>query len=1255
VFEVAKGSGTITTLASFNGTDGAYPYAALVLDGSGNLYGTTGEGGPTWNPGARVFGDGTVFEVASGSGAITTLASFSGANGAGGAGLLLDGSGNLYGETSGGGTAADGTLFELAEGSGTITTLASFNGTNGQYPQGGLLLDSSGDLFGTALEGGVSGYGTVFALTKGSRTITTLASFDYTHGEWPQAGLILDSGGNLYGTTELGGAGGAGTVFEVAAASGTVTTLASFNGADGIYPEAGLIVDASGNLYGTTEGGGADGTGTIFDVAHGSSTITTLASFGYADGANPQSGLVMGSSGNLYGTTAGGGPSGAGTVFEIAAGSHAITPLASFDGAGGAAPSGNLVMDGSGNLYGTTSYGGASNDGTLFELAAGSGTIATIASFNGTDGMHPYGGLIMDGSGNLYGTTYGTPPGRRVLNDGTVFEVAKGSATITTLASFDGTDGANPDGALILDSGGNLYGTTVLGGPTWNPTKHVYGDGTVFEVAKGSGTVTTLASFSGTNGQGPTGGVVMDGSGNLYGTTSQGGDAGYGTVFEMSAGNGTLTTLASFDNANGGGPSGSLIMDRSGNLYGTTYGGGAAGAGTVFELARASGTLATLASFDSTDGQGPEAGVVTDSSGNFYGTTTYGGASNLGTVFELPATAVLDQWTGASFAVDTNWSDGANWSTGASPAPGQPVLFTTNASVKDFTSTVDAGFTNVIGDLDIDSTWGGTITVNTALAVGGNFILGSGTFGSSGAVTISGSASQWTAGQIVVGSGGFTNNGTLTADATGGNLVLTGAGTLSNTGTITEAGTNSLVLENGATLSNGAGATFDLTNNASISQSGGGTFTSAGTLEKTGGTGTSTITSAFSNSAQITVQTGTLALASAGGTSTGGTFNVSQGATLNLTGGSTVSYAGTYTGTGQGTVALNGGTLAVGTGGATFDMAGNLFQWTGGTIDVTSGTFTNAGTINDAGGGNVVLTGAGTLINQQQFLETSTGNVVLTKGTTLENAQGAIYLIESNGGITESGGGALVNAGTLVKSKGTGTSTIASSTLSNTGAVDVTHGTLDITATVAQVSGKNLTAGTWVVVGSSKVHSKLDITSATGFTTIGSKAGVTLSGLNTTFTNLTGLTTIAQGGSFSLLGGQSFTTAGALTDKGLLTLSPGSVLTVSGSFTQTATGKLTIELGGTNAAPTFGQLVSTTGTVTLAGSLTVTSTVVPTVGSSFELLDNGGDAAIGGAFAGLPEGTTFTVTAGTTTMTFQISYTGSDADGSQNIIITRIS
>jgi uncharacterized repeat protein (TIGR03803 family) len=788
-------------------------------------------------------------------------------------------------------------------------------------------------------------------------------------------------------------------------------------------------------------------------------SLATLASFTSISGANPYAGLTLDGSGNLFGTTQAGGAANDGTIFELAHGSGTLTTLGSFHGPDGANPYGGLTLDGSGNLYGTTYQGGAFGDGTIFELARGSGTITTLASFSGTNGSNPADALVMDSSGNLYGTAFNGG----AHSDGTVFELAQGSGTITALASFKGSDGASPYAGLVMDTSGNLYGTTVFGGASK--------DGTVFELAAGSGTITTLASFNGTNGQEPQAGLILDGSGNLYGTTPDGASAGdgHGTVFEVASGSGTITTLASFSGSSGSYQDGGLVMDASGNLYGTSFAGGAFGDGTVYKVAQGNGTITALASFKLTDGADPFAGLVMDGSGDLFGTTQSGGASSQGTLFELPgAAAPIDQWTGANSAVDTNWSNGGNWSLGTPPSAGQTALFTNNATVKSFTSTVDAAFTRPVGGLVIDSTWGGTINVSSPLAVNGGLTLGSGSLGGGAAVTVAGDAMRWTGGQIDVGAGGFTNTGVLTANTAGGNLVLSGAGTLTNSGTISENGKNALVLENAATLDNAGGATFALTGTASVSQSGGGTFTNEGLLLKTGGT-----------------------------------------------------------------------------------------------------------------------------------------------------------------------------------------STIATTTFGNTGAVQVSGGTLDVAAAVTQVSGKTLTAGTWTVAGSAKVTATLDVTSAGKLTTLGGAAAVTLNGQGSAFTNLSGLSTIAKGASFSLLGGQSFTTAGALTDRGSLTLGPGSVLTVGGSFTQSSAGTLTVEVGGTNASPTFGQLVSSTGSVALGGSLDVTSTVVPAVGSAFELLDNEGGAAVSGTFAGLPEGATFTVKKGSKTMTFQISYAGTDGDGSQNVILTR--
>ncbi len=266
----------------------------------------------------------------------------------------------------------------------------------------------------------------------------------YPNGANPQSSLAIDSTGNLFGTTYQGGSGGYGTVFEITHNSSTVTTLASFNGGNGANPQAGVTLDASGNLFGTTYAGGTANYGTVFELIHATNTLVTLASFNSTNGSRPVANVTLDSSGNLFGTTSGGGTSNCGTVFEIPAASGTLTTLASFINSNGNSPRGQLIFDSSGNLFGTTVYGGASGYGTVFEVPRGAYAITTVASFTSTNGSAPYGGVTLDSSGNLFGTTYSGGSN----NTGTVFEVVHGTSTITKLASFIFTNGSNPQAGL---------------------------------------------------------------------------------------------------------------------------------------------------------------------------------------------------------------------------------------------------------------------------------------------------------------------------------------------------------------------------------------------------------------------------------------------------------------------------------------------------------------------------------------------------------------------------------------------------------------------------------------------------------------------------------------------------------------------------------------------------------------------------------------------------------------------------------------
>jgi uncharacterized repeat protein (TIGR03803 family) len=395
------------------------------------------------------------------------------------------------------------------------------------------------------------------------------------------------------------GYGGAGfTLDAVTSKSPTLATLVSFTGANGANPFADLTLDAAGDLIGTTIGGGAEGDGTLFEIAktkHGyASTPTTLVSFTDADGAEPFGSLIVDSAGNLYGTTFAGGANGQGTIFEIAKTrrGYASTPttLVSFTGADGAQPSGSLITDAAGDLFGTAFIGGAHNFGTVFEIAKTkkgyASTPTTLVSFTGADGDSPLGGLIMDAAGDLFGMTPLGGPGDA---EGVVFEIIKTNSgyasTPTILASFTGSNGIQPNGSLIADTAGDLFGTTSNGGANTN-------GGTVFEIAKTQGGFapqTTLVTFTGADGSFPNGSLIADSTGDLFGTTELGGANGDGTVFEIARTKGGFasepTTLFSFNGANGANPNGSLTTDAAGNLFGTTTGGGANGDGTAFEIA----------------------------------------------------------------------------------------------------------------------------------------------------------------------------------------------------------------------------------------------------------------------------------------------------------------------------------------------------------------------------------------------------------------------------------------------------------------------------------------------------------------------------------------------------------------------------------------------------------------------------------------------------------------------------------------------
>jgi len=526
--------------------------------------------------------------------------------------------------------------FELSPSSGgswTESFLYEFTtGADGYNPLGSLIFDKAGNLYGTTDYGGTScDCGTVFKLSPGgggSWAETVLYSFQgNSDGSFPNGNLVPDQAGNLYGTTNAGGGLGGncfdycGTVFELSPVGQSVwqeSVLWSFTGRnDGAYPSSPLMMDASGALLGETDAGGPNQNGVVYKLspsAGGAWQQSTIATFRNGTDGEIPSGLTLDRAGNLYGATDGGGLHGLGTAFELSpvtGGGWKETILYNFDiqqGRGNGIST--LVFDTAGNLYGTTSSGGGHGAGEVFELSPGSG----------------------------------------------------GAWTKKDLYIFTGgADGRSPSG-LVVDTAGNLYGTTMIGGSA--------SKGVVFKLTAtttGFWTETVLHNFTGypTDGGRPIGGVVFDLSGNLYGTTTEGGSVGClrapacGTIYQLtlgSSGQWTETVLHNFvgGNTDGGDPISPPIIDQNGNLFGVTQTGGSTngcGCGIAYELSPSSDgwkfTILHLFPAYTDDGYSPSGSLLFDQAGNLYGTTSSGGipgscgggAYSCGTVFKLsPAT-----------------------------------------------------------------------------------------------------------------------------------------------------------------------------------------------------------------------------------------------------------------------------------------------------------------------------------------------------------------------------------------------------------------------------------------------------------------------------------------------------------------------------------------------------------------------------------------------------------------------------------------
>ncbi len=554
------------------------------------------------------------------------------------AALVDGGDGNLYGTTVDGGAFGQGTIFSITP-TGDLTTIHSFSGPDGRAPASALIRASDGFLYGTASSGGAQDFGLIFR-------ISTTGAFASLHSLTGASGvakgsvpgtLVQHANGNFYGVTQAGGAAGFGTVFCLTSA-GIFTTLLEFTGTGGLTKGAepvGALTFNGTTLFGVTKSGGASDKGVIYKVTT-SGAYTLMTEFtgvsGTRLGSAPAAGLFLNpTDSTLYGTTEFGGTNDLGAAFKITTtASPTFTSLRSFADATGSQPVGTLARGSDGALYGVAAGGGTNGFGALYRITT-AGTYSVLANFSGSSGAAigavGRAGMLLASDGNLWGTTSAGGLGTR----GNIYKISE-AGTFLSVALFENPLGWTPVGPPLADSGGWLV-PMRSGGPN--------GQGSL--ARKQVGSAATLAgAFDTSNGAEPVGGLTRVG-GDVFGVTTSGGSSNRGSTFRYNSTTG-VTLVANHTTPGGVLAEGQLVRGEDGALYGTAREGGATSRGSLWKVTLA-GTRNRLISFAGTagsaKGERPRGSLALAPNTSFYGVTQSGGVANAGTIFRLSALGTL--------------------------------------------------------------------------------------------------------------------------------------------------------------------------------------------------------------------------------------------------------------------------------------------------------------------------------------------------------------------------------------------------------------------------------------------------------------------------------------------------------------------------------------------------------------------------------------------------------------------------------------
>ena len=498
---------------------------------------------------------------------------------------------------------------------------------------------AQGKLWGLSTYGGQDGQGAIFRASPDGTGLVNERDFELQNiGRQPSGDLVLAGNGKLYGVTEAGGPDGHGILFEYDPTTNAYTKQFQFNSTSGSGPRGSLRMASNNKLYGTTELGGASNFGVLFSFDPASGIYTKIIEFNGTNGKHPYGSLAVASNGKLYGMTNAGGSANKGVLFEFDPVAVIYNTMFSFTGTTGSNPGstpyGSLASEPNGKLYGVTYGGGTGDDGVLFEYDPAVSAYSKKYDFDGTNGTYPFEGLTLASNNKFYGTTNGGG----TSGSGVIYEFdPAGAGTYTKKIDFNGTNGGTPYSRMALGSNNKLYGMTEQGGTE--------SKGVLFEYDPASNAYTKKVDFNGaTNGGLPRNGFVKIGNGKLYGLTTYGGAVDKGVLFEFDPATSTYTKKLDFNIAgNGREPGESLVMASNNKLYGTAAYGGASDLGVLYEFDPITLELTKKVDFNgTTNGRSPLGRLIEASNGKLYGVTFAGGNADNGVLYEFnPATSTF--------------------------------------------------------------------------------------------------------------------------------------------------------------------------------------------------------------------------------------------------------------------------------------------------------------------------------------------------------------------------------------------------------------------------------------------------------------------------------------------------------------------------------------------------------------------------------------------------------------------------------------